>query len=401
MFSAAFGLEVEIVSPESVGLSSAQLNAVDDTMGRLVEKNRLAGGVVLIARHGKVAYLKSFGLRNIESKEAMTNDTIFRIYSMTKAITSAGILQLVDDGKLGLDDPVSKYVPAFASVKVHNEDGGRKPKRPPTIRDLLRHTAGLTYGLFGNSPVDKAYKEAGVLNPLETAKVMSEKVGGLPLEYDPGTSWKYSVGIDVLGHVIEVVSGKTFGAFLQERIFEPLKMTDTSFFVVDEKRARFAELYESDGKGKLSLPKEPLLMNFGQRAPFESGGGGLTSTILDYYKFLQAVADSTKADTEFLSQKSALLMTTNQLPDAVDWIRFDRKREGVGFGLGFSVRVKMSGWDPNGRIGEYGWGGAASTHYWVSPKDDLIVVTMEQTKPYSFMTEFALKKIIYDAIEEN
>lgn len=390
-----------LVAPEAVGLSSAKLVKVDEAVQQLVNDRKIPGGVILVARKGQIAYLKSFGKKDLAADSAMTADTIFRIYSMSKAITSAAAMMLVDEGKLDLDDPISKHIPEFAATTIYNKAGNTKPNRPPTVRDLLRHTAGLTYGIFGNSPVDQRYRAAGILSPADTVEVMAAKVGKLPLEYDPGTSWKYSVSSDVLGRVVEVASGQKFGEFLQQRIFTPLGMVDTGFSVPDAKLPRFSTNYNSNGSGTLTPIDVPASSTYRKKPVFESGGGGLVSTIRDYYRFLLMISQGGKiGSTQMLSAESVKLMTTNQVPEKTGWIQFgDEVREGVGFGLGFSVRSKMSDWDSGGRLGEYGWGGAASTHYWVSPKDDLIVITMEQVMPYSFLTEFAVKKLIYDAIE--
>ncbi len=390
-----------VVPPATVGMSAEKLARVDVIMQGLVEDRQLPGAVVLVARHGQIAHLKSYGYRNIENRLPMTDDTVFRIYSMTKSLTSAVVLMLAEEEKLKLDDPVSRFVPEFSAIKVYTADGGRTPKRPPTVRDLLRHTSGLTYGLFGNSAVDRMYRDAHVLSPDDDLTAFSAKVGRLPLEFDPGTQWKYSVASDVLGRVIEVCSGESFEKVLQDRLLNPLGMVDTGFHVPDDKSGRFATVYspaEPDGLRPVDVPQTSAF----RKAPaFLSGGGGLVSTIHDYFRFLLMISRGGSHDGgRLLSRESVRLMTTNQLPHEVKSIAFGNDiRRGVGFGLGFSVRKAMSEWDPDGRIGEYGWGGAASTHYWVSPQDDLIVITMEQVTPYSFLTEWAVKKAIYDAVE--
>ena len=390
-----------IAQPAAAGMSAEKLAHVDGIMQELIRDGKLPGAVVLVARRGQIAHLKSYGYRSIESKVPMTDDTIFRIYSMTKSLTSAVVLMLAEDRKLNLDDPVSQFVPEFSEVQVHTTDGGRPPKRPPTVRDLLRHTSGLTYGLFGDSAVDRKYRAARVLSPRDNLTDFSVKVGRLPLEYDPGTQWKYSVASDMLGRIIEVATGASFEKVLQDRILTPLKMVDTGFNVPDAKSDRFATVYSPDEPNGLRPIDVPDTSTFRKAPRFLSGGGGLVSTIHDYFRFLLMISRGGRYDGgRLLSQESVRLMTTNQLPPEVNSIAFGNDiRHGVGFGLGFSVRQKMSAWDPGGRIGEYGWGGAASTHYWVSPKDDLIVITMEQVKPYSFLTEWAIKKAVYDAIE--
>ena len=380
-------------------MSAEKLARIDAVAQRMVDDKKLAGCVIAVARNGKPAYFKSFGKADIAADKPMTNDTIFRIYSMTKSVATAGALMLVEEGKVGLDDPVSKYVPELKAVKVYKEGGNEKPKRQPTVRDLMRHTAGLTYGFFGNSAVDQMYRDQKVSDG--SLQDMAECLGELPLLYEPGTKWVYSVATDVLGLVIEKASGKALDKFLAARIFEPLGMVDTGFQLPAENIDRFAANYNSDGEGKLTVIDEPSKSRYLERPKMFSGGGGLVSTTGDYMRFLQMIANGGEVGGKrLLKAETVNLMTTNQLPDGAMPIAIGEPRPGVGFGLGFSVRVEDSEWDAGGRLGEYGWGGAASTHYWISPADELIVVTMEQTMPYSFSLEFALKELIYDAIEK-
>lgn len=401
-FLQASATEIPSAKADDVGMSADNLAEVDKAMIKLVEEKKLAGGIVAIARKGKMVHFKSYGQMDLKAKKPMRNDTIVRIYSMSKAITSAAALTLFDDGKLELNAPVSKYLPELKGLKVYHKDGNVEPSREATVRDLMRHTAGMTYGFFGDSPVDKQYVQANVLDRDSDLTAMTKKLGDLPLLYEPGKDWVYSVSVDVLGRVVEVVSGKSLDEFFQRRIFDPLDMKDTSFFVPKDKLDRFAANYNSDGKGNLTLRDAPAASRYLKNPKLYSGGGGLVSTARDYMRFLMMIQSGGQLHGKrVLSKEAVYLMTHNQLPKAVEWIKFgDQVREGVGFGLGFSVRVKMSPWDPQGRVGEYGWGGAASTHYWVSPKDDLIVVTLEQIMPYSFLTEFAVKGLIYDAIEK-
>ena len=392
--------ELPMSKPEQAGLSSAKLQKVDAIVQDLVDKRRLAGATVAISRRGKVAYLKSFGQRDIEAKAPMTEDTIFRIYSMSKAITTAAALALVDDGKIQLDDPVSKYIPEFKNTQVRGPEGNQPAKREPTVRDLMRHTAGLTYGA-SESAVDSAYRRARILDRDVDLQTMCGALGKIPLQYEPGTSWQYSVAIDVLGRVIEVASGEPFDGFLEKRIFHPLDMKDTGFFVPAEKSKRLAACYFSDGKGGLKIEDAPAKSRYLQKPRFLSGGGGLVSTTRDYLRFLTMVEEGGKLQgTRILKAQTAALMIHNEVPPEAMPIRFGTEmRYGLGYGLGFNVRVEHSDkWDPASPVGEYGWGGMASTHYWASPKDKLIVVTMEQTLPYSFMLETAVKGPIYDAV---
>ena len=394
--------EVPTAAPEDVGMSAAKLAKVDDALEGLVELKRLAGGTVVIARRGKIVHFKSYGLADIEKRRPMKNDAIMRFYSMSKAITSAAVMILADEGKLDVNDPVFKHIPALNGLKVATANGLVSPKREVTIADLLRHTAGYTYGGSPQAASDAAFRKVDPLAPTRTVEQMSELLANVPLAFQPGEDWTYGISIDVLGRVIEVASGQSLDKFLKKRIFKPLDMKDTGFFVPKKKHDRFAQVYDSDGKGNLTIGDNAAHRDFTKPRAFLPGGGGLVSTAIDYLRFLMMIQQGGRFEgKQIVSEKSVRLMTTSQLPKEVPHIYFgDQQRVGVGFGFGFSVREKMSDWDPTGRIGEYGWGGLASTHYWVSPKDELIVITFEQTMPYSFMTEFAVKDLVYDAIEE-
>ena len=394
--------EIPTAAPEDVGMSSTKLAKVDDVLDRLVEQKRLAGGTVVIARRGKIVHFKSYGMADIESKRAMKNDAIMRFYSMSKAITSAAVMILKDEGKLDVNDAVSKHIPELQDVKVATSDGLVAPQREVTIADLLRHTAGYTYGGSSQPAADAAFKKVDPLDHERTVRQMGERLADVPLAFQPGEDWIYGISIDVLGRVIDVASGQPLDKFLKQRLFKPLGMKDTGFFVPKKKHDRFAQVYNSDEQGKLTIGDNEAHRDFTKPRAFLSGGGGLVSTARDYLRFLMMIQQGGTFDGKRLvSEKSVQLMTTSQLPKEVPHIYFgDQQRVGVGFGFGFSVREKMSDWDPTGRVGEYGWGGMASTHYWVSPKDELIVITLEQTLPYSFMTEFAVKGLIYDALEE-
>jgi len=392
--------EIPQVTPEQAHLSGAKLAGVDAFMERQVADQQIAGGIVMVSHRGEVGFFHTYGLMDLETNKPMRQDTIFRIYSMSKAITSAAALKLCDERKLGLDDPVSKYIPSFANLQVATPDSSHAPTRPMTVRDLMLHTSGLTYGRVGPPALIDAYDR---LKPLESANLteMVEKLSQAPLAFDPGTDWIYGVGIDVLGRVIEVVSGEPLDVFLAKTIFEPLDMRDTAFSVPPEKLDRFAANYERSPDG-LKLKDAPAQSNYAKPVTFFSGGGGLVSTARDYMRFLAMIERGGKLDGHrILRRRTVKLMTNNQLPDEAFPIYFgDEIRHGTGFGLGFSVRTKITGWDPAGHGGEYGWGGAASTHYWSSPSDKLIVITLEQIMPYQWDTEFGVKEIIYDAIQK-
>jgi CubicO group peptidase (beta-lactamase class C family) len=374
---------------------SQKLRKVDAVVEEMIGARKLAGAIVLVAKDGQVVFSGSYGKMDLEAGTAMRPDAIFRIYSMTKAIVTSAALQLVDDGKLKLDAPIGESIPELRDLKVATADGTRAPSRPPTVKDLMLHTAGFLYG-NADRPGGKLYQEK---KPLEAADLddMAKRLSTIQLAFDPGKDWVYSLSIDVLGLVIERVSGMKLDRFLEERIFKPLDMKDTGFFVPADKLDRFAHNYQRAGK---ELKRIDLPSKFLKSPGLLSGGGGLVSTARDYLRFLLMVEGGGELHgRRVLSAASVRLMTTNQLPKEAFPIYFGKEiRHDTGFGLGFSVRTADSAWDPKARVGEYGWGGAASTHYWVSPKDRIVVVTMEQTMPYSFETEFAVKGLIYDAL---
>jgi CubicO group peptidase (beta-lactamase class C family) len=390
--------EIPQVTPAKAGLNEAKLSEVDQFMQRAVADQKMSGGIVMISHNGKIGFFHKYGFMDYEAKKPMAPDTIFRIYSMSKAITTAAALTLYDNGQLGLDDPVSKYIPSFANLKVAAPEGLRAPKRAMTVRDLMLHTAGLSYG---SGP--EAHKEAyNRLKPLESKDLaeMVEKLSQAPLAFDPGTDWLYGVSTDVLGRVIEVASGERLDVFLEKTIFKPLDMVDTAFYVPAAKRDRFAVNYRRSAEGLQPIDRGTF--SYGESTTFFSGGGGLVGTARDYMRFLAMIERGGALDGKrVLKAKTVKLMTTNQLPHEAFPIYFGaEKRPGTGFGLGFSVRTEITTWDPAGHAGEYGWGGAASTHYWSSPKDKLIVITLEQIMPYQWDTELGVKKTIYDAIKK-
>ena len=393
--------EIPVVSPAAVGMSADKLKKVGAAMDELVTRKRIAGGVVMIARRGKIVLFEAYGKRDLEAKLPMEKDTIFRIYSMTKSIVTAAALMLHDEGKLNLNDPVSKFIPELKTVQVLDSSGLGDAKQEMTIADLMRHTSGYGYGWEGNTRYNKAFRQVNPLDTAVTLEKMASKLDRLPLLFEPGTDWTYGISIDVLGRVVEVASGQSLLEFLSNRIFIPLKMHDTDFHVPPSKIKRFANNYNSDGNGSLTLADDAKSSRYRFQPSFQGGGGGLVSTARDYMRFLLMIqADGEFQGKRYLNPETVALMKTNQVPKSVGWIKFGKEvRKGVGFGFGFSVRVEMSDWDSDGRIGEYGWGGMASTHYWTSPKDDLTVITLEQILPYSFMTEFKLKGLIYDALE--
>ncbi len=377
-------------SPEDVGMSAEKLALVKPAVQALVDKEKIAGASVIVARKGQVVFFETFGMMNRQAAKPVEQDTIFRFYSMTKPITSVAVMMLYEEGKLKLDDPVSKYIPEFKGLRVYAKSGKHTDQdRPMTVRDLLRHTSGLTYGFFGNTAMDKMYRAEGVLNRDSSLQDMADKLGQIPLLNQPGTKWHYSVSTDVLGHLVEKLSGQPLDRFFKKRLFKPLQMKDTAFHVAAAKAKRFAACYGPKPTGGLRLTDDPAKSKYLTQPSLLSGGGGLVSTAADYMTFCQMLLNKGQLDGKrLLRSETVEMMTSNQLPDGVS------RGNGGGFGLGFSVRT-VDGKSPKG---EYGWGGAASTHFWISPKDELIVVALSQHMPYSGQLESTVKPIVYDSI---
>ncbi|MEE8451836.1 MAG: serine hydrolase domain-containing protein [Thermoguttaceae bacterium] len=387
--------EFRVVDPATCGLDVEKLAEIDPAVQRHVDDGQLVGAAGLVMRGDKIVYARTWGQRDREQKLPMTDDTIFRIYSMSKPITSVAAMILVERNKLALDDPVAKHLPEFAEMSVlvetKGEDGRTTheevaAKRPMTVRDLLRHTSGLTYGFFGNSEVDQRYRKAGVLTTDETLEQTVTKLSKIPLKHQPATRWHYSVSTDVLGRVVEVASGMTLDRFLEKRIFEPLGMKDTFFTVPKPKLSRFAQMYSPDGNGGLAVSAPARSWRFVTASNrFYSGGGGLCSTTGDYLRFCRMLLGEGQLDGErILQPQTVRLMHRNHLGDGI------QRSGGFQFGLGFAI-------DPEG---VYSWGGAAGTKFWIDPANDLITIYMVQISPtgrFDFSGE--LKNRVYAAIE--
>jgi CubicO group peptidase (beta-lactamase class C family) len=401
---AAHSEDLPRATPKEVGLSTDKLDRVKSVVQAAVDKKQTAGVVVLIARHGKVTYLESFGMMDVGAGKPMQPDAIFRIYSMTKPITTAAALVLFEEGKFKLDDPVSKYLPEFKGLRVYagNGDQSLEAKREMTIRDLMRHTSGLAYGMPNGSPVDKLYIANKIADPGDTLADLVRKLGKLPLQYQLGTRFHYSYSTDVLGRVVEVLSEKPLDEFLSDRIFRPLDMRDTGFLVPDEKLNRFTASYRPSGKGALNAIDVPATSRYRNRRKYLSGGGGLVSTARDYSRFCQMLLnDGSLQGTRLLRSETVREMTTNQLPaEALPMTLGGFSQPGLGFGLGMSVRLNTKSSKPDLTAGEYGWSGAASTFFWVAPKAELLVIVLQQVEPINVGLQIALKPIIYSAIEE-
>jgi CubicO group peptidase (beta-lactamase class C family) len=380
--------ELPVAEPGDVRISATRLERLRGVLQRHVDAGRLAGGVAAVVRNGRTVPLAPVGTMDVESRRPMRPDAIFRIYSMTKPITSVAVLILLEEGKLRLGDPVSKYVPELANRKVLAAPDGPleqlvDAEREMTVRDLLTHTSGLTYGFMGKGPINARYEEiSGPVGKRSTDDLATwvRRLGALPLVYQPATLWNYSVSTDVLGHLVAVVSGKPFDVFLRERIFAPLDMRDTDFWVPADKLDRLAANYRTGDDGKLALFDAAPQSSYATRPPFLSGGGGLVSTARDYARFAQMLLAGGELDgRRILARKTVELMTLDHLSDAERSAPFlKRISAGSGFGLGVSVVIDAAAHGRPGSAGSYGWGGAAGTHFWVDPREELACVVMVQ-----------------------
>ena len=394
------GSELSVTDPGVVGMSREKLQMVGNAVQGFIRDKRIAGASVMISRKGKIVYAGNFGLRDIENKKPMTEDTIFRVYSMTKAVTSVAAMILVESGQLRLEDKVSKHLPAFTKAQVWKDAQLVAPRKPATVKDLLCHTSGYSYGDTGIQEIDAPHLEHGALSETTKLSDFSTQAARIPMAFEPGAGWLYGISTDLLGAVVERASGMALDQFFESRIFTPLGMIDTGFVIPEDKRMRLAAAYNSDNQGSLSR-RDSDLFTYSSRTRLLSGGGGLASTSLDYTRFLQMIANGGEWNGQRLLQKKTVeTMTRNHLSGPAMPIRFPGNiRHGTGFGLGFSVKTAQTDWNKAGRLGEYGWGGMLSTHFWISPADQLVVVTMEQTYPFDFLLEDALKPLIYAAIE--
>ena len=393
--------------PEEVGFSSDRLGRVTEMLRANIAAGEIPGAVLLIARHGKIAYFESLGTLDPKAKTPMRSDAIYRIYSMSKPITTVAAMILFEEGKLNLNEPVGKYIPVLGKMQVATDnkpDPEADPQKlvlvpadhPISIQDLMRHTSGLTYGFFGDTPVKKLYAEAKLGNVTETNAEFVERIAKLPLSYQPGTTWDYSHSTDVLGRVIEVIAGKSLYEFERERILDPLGMKDTSFYVTDESRQpRIAEPFENDRKiGNGTTVGDPRV-----GGAWESGGGGMVSTATDYARFLQMLLNGGTIDgQQILGPKTVAYMTADHLGNAVVPGPYYLPGPGYGFGLGFAVRRDLGVSPVNGSPGDYNWGGAGGTAFWVDPKERMFVVFMMQSPSQRMRYRPLLRDMIYAAI---
>lgn len=395
-------------SPKDVGLSAEKLAALDEAMQAYIDEKKLAGILTIVAREGRVAHVGAQGMMDIEASKPMRRDAIFRIYSMTKPITTAALMTLYDEGKFDLDDPVEKYIPKLTGMKVFAGKEGNElrlvdMKRAITVRDLMRHTAGFAYGLQPIHPVEVLYRESNLLNRASNLDRLVEQLTELPLINQPGERWVYSVAVDVQGKLIEVLSGQRLDAFFQERIFEPLGMTDTGFFVPPSKIDRFTTNYGPDQAGGLKPIDAAYFSPFRVPPGLHSGGGGLISTADDYLRFSQMMLNRGELNGKrILKPETVDLMTQNQLPDELVPIRLGIvPLPKTGFGLGVAVRIGPGPGDPPGTTGEYFWGGAASTQFFVSPREKMIGIIMAQYMPIMREHGLEFRKLAYESITDS
>ena len=387
--------------PEDVGLSSERLARMDKALHAFVDAGRTPGVVTLVARHGKVVHLDAYGKADVASGRPTRADDIFRMFSMTKPITSTALLMLYEEGRFQMTDPLSRFLPAFADVRVYagsTAQGAMRLdslKRPITIHDVFRHTAGFSYGLFGDTPVDKAYVEADVLG--QDLSTLVDKVAKLPLLAQPGERWIYSVAHDVQAALVEKISGQRFDEFVHQRIFVPLGMNDSMFKVLAEKKPRLPILYETGRDGKLVVDTSPLGRGYGDTV---FGGHSISTTIGDYALFAQMLLNKGQLHgVRLLSPKTVELMSMNQLPGPA--MAAGGVRPGTGYGLGVSVLLDPAAAGNLGSVGEFGWSGAANTHVFIDPKEDLVAIYCTQL----MLTDFGLRSefatLLYQSIVGN
>jgi len=403
-----------LVAPDQVGLSAERLARIGKWMKAWIDSGKLPGMTVAIMRRGEIAFAETVGKCDVERNKPMRPDTIVRIYSMTKPLTSTAIMMLYEEGRFQLDDPISKFIPGFANPRVYA--GGSRGKidtvpaeREISFRDLLSHTSGLTYGFMESNPVDALYRAKGAdgveYGTAETSlKQVTERLATFPLIAQPGKAWNYSVSTDVLGYLVEVISGQPFEKFLLERVIKPLGMVDTDFHVPAAKHERFAANYNAGPGGKLVLLDDPAKSRYLNPRKVNSGGGGLVSTASDYLRFCKFMLNKGELDgVRLLGRKTVELMTTNHLKGDMGDMGAPRFSEssylGIGFGLGFSVMIDPAKAQILGTPGEYAWGGAASTAFWCDPAEEMAVVLLTQLMPSStYPIRRDLRVLSYQAI---
>jgi CubicO group peptidase (beta-lactamase class C family) len=385
--------------PEQLGLSAVRLQRMSDAFKREVDKGTMPGATVLVARKGQIGWFDAIGRQSPQASAPMAQDTLFRIFSMTKPIVSVGIMMLLEDGHFILNDPVAKFIPEFAEQRVGVDNNGKLElvplKRPMTIQDLLRHTSGITYDHTGNGPVQQLYQQSRLRSRKITNAEHASLVASLPLVCQPGAEWNYSRSTDILGRIIEVVSGKSLSTFLTERILAPLQMAETAFHTPEANAGRLAEAFETDPW----TGDKVQLFNMLERPVMESGGGGLVSTTMDYARFSQMLLNGGHLDgNRIIGRKTLELMASDHLAPGVK-VDSPLMPPGHGFGLGFAVRTHAGIAPFPGSLGQFFWSGMAGTFFWIDPKEDLFTVFMMQGPGQRQYTRTLLRDLVYAAVE--
>ncbi|MDV9177337.1 serine hydrolase domain-containing protein [Streptomyces sp. W16] len=400
------------VDPDEVGLDHKALDRLDQHFAHYVDVERLPGFLVSVARGGRVAHLTAHGHRDVAAGLPVAPDTLYRIYSMTKPVTAVAALLLMEEGRLSLDDPVADHLPAFADMRVYDSGSGaglktRPVERPMLVRHLMTHTSGLTFAFYHSHPVDALYREAGLESSVPAGANLAETIdvyASLPLQFEPGTQWNYSVASNVLGRIVEVVSGQRLDEFFAERIFRPLGMPDAGFQVPDEKAGRLAELYgDAEGGGIEPILGLPLR---GGRPRFLSGSGGMAASPYDVHRFAEFLRRRGELDgVRLLAPETVDLMASNHLPGGADMRAFgspahqEPGNDGIGFGLSVSVVVDPERTQSPAGLGTFGWSGVATTTFWVDPSRDLTVQFMTQLRPKSSLKIVPeLKQLVHEAV---
>ena len=397
--------------PEDVGLSTTRLNRIRPWIQSYIDSGKLPGAVVLVARQGRVVFVHTAGNRDIERDQPMTADTIFRIYSMTKPITSVAVMMLYECGEFQLDHPIADYIPEFGVSDVYiggsgNDMRTEPAQQPISIHHLLTHTSGLTYGVLSDSAVGQLYRDQRTDFALDDGPLheVVERLAGIPLEFQPGARWNYGVSTDVLGRLVEVISGQPLDEFLSERILSPLAMHDSSFTITPSRLDRFAALYGYVDGDQMSLLQNAESTRYLDKVSTFSGGAGLLSTMADYYRFTEMLRGKGELDgVHLLGRKTVDYMTTNHLSGDLasmgQPVFAETRYDGIGFGLGFSVMLDPTQAQVIGTPGEYAWGGMASTAFWVDPAEDMVVILLTQLMPSSsYPLRRELRVLTYQAL---
>jgi CubicO group peptidase (beta-lactamase class C family) len=404
-------LDMTVVKPETVGFSAERLERLHAYMKQVIDAKELSGMVTILARHGKVVDYWNYGQRDMASGAPMTKDTIFRDFSMTKPVTGVAMLILYEQGKWLPTDPISKYIPEFANLKVYkgmDSDGKMilvDPDHAPTIAELMSHSAGFTYGFFGDTPVDKMYRDAKLFQS-QNLKEFIDKLAAIPLTYQPGHGWTYSVGMDIEGYIVEKLSGQSLPDFIRDNIYKPLGMKDAGFFVPADRRSRFATLYVNDDQGKVKADdRKGFGGTYSEQPALPSGGGGMVSTAEDYFRFASMLANGGELDGKrVLSPASVKLMSSNHLAPELLTGQFGigmmQMRAGFGYGYNCAVEYDPPAANlPDGK-GTFLWDGAAGTWFWIDPTNDVVFIGMiqRQLSKFSPNVEFESRALVYQAL---